>query len=390
MSFADRRQALLDRHQQFLAQPNPPVDDDFGLWTRRERPILSAAHAPITWRYDLAEDTNPALLERMGINAAFNAGAIYHDGQFTVCVRVEGDDRKSFFALADSADGVEGWRFRAKPVWIEPNDPAETNHYDMRLTAHADGWIYGLFCVERHDDSTDDLSAAIAQCGIVRTKDLETFERLPDLQTPSAQQRNVVLHPEYVDGKYMLYTRPQQGFISVGAGGGIGYGFVDDMTRAVIDEELILDPRAYHTVKELKNGQGPAPLKTDIGWIHCAHGVRNTAAGLRYTLYAFVTALDDPTRVTHRPMGHLLAPRRDERVGDVSNVAFANGWIEHEGTVYLYYGASDTRLHVATTPLEHLVDFCLNTPEDTGTTHGNNRLRLELIERNEGVLSLST
>lgn len=382
MTHADSVRALRERQEALLSRANPAVQADDSLFTRRQHPILTAAHAPVYWRYDLNAATNPLLLERMGINAVFNAGAIYHDGQYTVCARVEGVDRKSFFALADSADGVEGFRFRQNPLWIEPLDEDEVNHYDMRLTRHADGWIYGTFCVERKDKSVDDTSAAIAQCGIVRTKDLATWERLPDLVTPSPQQRNVVVHPELVNGKYLLYTRPQDGFISVGGGGGIGIGFSESMNGAVVEEETVLDPRRYHTITEMKNGQGPAPLKTDRGWIHLAHGVRDTAAGLRYVLYCFVTALDGPTRVIHRPMGHVLAPRRDERVGDVSNVAFSNGWIERDGTVYCYYGASDTRLHVATCPTDALIDYALNTPEDTLTTWGNNRLRLALIERN--------
>lgn len=385
MTHADAIRALRERQESLLVRANPAAPADDSLFTRRERPILTAAHAPIHWRYDLNADTNPHLLERMGINAVFNAGAIYYDGKYTVCARVEGADRKSFFALADSDNGVEGFRFRKTPLWIEPNDEHEVNHYDMRLTRHEDGWIYGTFCVERKDKSVDDTSAAIAQCGIVRTKDLGTWERLPDLVTPSPQQRNVVVHPELVGGRYMLYTRPQDGFISVGGGGGIGIGFSESMNGAVVEQETVLDPRRYHTVTEMKNGQGPAPLKTDRGWIHLAHGVRDTAAGLRYVLYCFVTDVNDPTGVIRRPMGHVLAPRRDERVGDVSNVAFANGWIERDGTVYLYYGASDTRLHVATCDTEALIDYAFNTPEDTLTTWGNNRLRLALIERNEGV-----
>ena len=387
MSFRESVKALLERQEALLSRANRPVPSDNSLWTRRERPILTAQHTPMAWRYDFDEATNPLLLQRMGINAVFNAGALHHDGRFTVCARVEGDDRKSFFALADSRDGVQGFRFRKNPLWIEPLDEDEVNHYDMRLTRHEDGWIYGTFCVERKDPTTTDISAAVAQCGIVRTRDLETWERLPDLVTPSAQQRNVVVHPEYVDGKYMLYTRPQDGFINVGGGGGIGIGFSDTMDGARVEEETVLEPRRYHTVTEGKNGQGPAPLKTDRGWIHLAHGVRPTAAGLRYVLYCFVTDLEDPTRVIRRPMGHLLAPRRDERVGDVSNVAFSNGWIERDGTVYCYYGASDTRLHVATCPTDELIDWAMNTPEDTLTTWGNNRLRLDMIAHNEAVMA---
>ncbi len=386
MSFSESVHALLERQHRLLERPNPAVTSDGGLFTRRERPILTAAHAPVAWRYDLDEARNPHLLERMGINAVFNAGAIYHDGLFTVCARVEGDDRKSFFGLADSRDGVQGFSFRQNPLWIEPLDEQETNHYDMRLVRHADGWIYGTFCVERKDLSVPDLSAATAACGIVRTRDLETWERLSDLVTPSAQQRNVVVHPEFVDGKYLLYTRPQDGFITVGSGGGIGIGFCESMEEAVVTEEHVLDPRRYHTITEGKNGQGPAPLKTDRGWVHLAHGVRPTAAGLRYVLYSFVTDLSDPTKVIRRPMGHLLAPRRDERTGDVSNVVFSNGWIERGGTVYLYYGASDTRLHVATCSLEALIDYAFQTPEDTLTTWGNNKLRLEMVARNAEIL----
>jgi 4-O-beta-D-mannosyl-D-glucose phosphorylase len=351
-------------------------------------PILTADHTPIFWRYDLDQSTNPFLMERIGVNATFNSGAITLGGKYLLVVRVEGVDRKSFFAVAESPTGVDRFSFWDYPVQLPQTGDPDTNVYDMRLTQHEDGWIYGLFCTERKDRSQpDDMSAAVAQCGIVRTRDLKSWERLPDLATRSGQQRNVVLHPEFVDRKYALYTRPQDGFISVGSGGGIGWGLADDMARAEIDEEIVIDRKAYHTVKEVKNGQGPAPLKTSKGWLHLAHGVRNTAAGLRYVLYMFMTALDRPWVVTHAPGGHFIAPEGEERVGDVSNVTFSNGWIANEkGEVFIYYASSDTRMHVATSSLERLVDYVTNTPPDPLTSAACVRQRGKLIEKNLSLL----
>jgi len=358
---------LFDQYESLVRQPNRPMETENGIFRRWVSPILTRAHAPVFWRYDLSYERNPHLLERFGINATFNAGAIKWEGSYVLAVRVEGVDRKSFFAMAESPNGVDNFRFRDYPVTMPETEVPDTNIYDMRLTAHEDGWIYGLFCTERKDPNAPewDTSSAVAQCGIARTKDLETWERLPDLDSPSGQQRNVVLHPEFVDGKYALYTRPQEGFIETGRGSGIGFALVDSMERAAIKEEKIIDPKVYHTVKEVKNGLGPAPLKTEYGWLHLAHGVRNTAAGLRYVLYMFMTSLEDPSRVIYRPAGYLLAPRGHERVGDVSNVVFSNGWIaEDDGTVLIYYASSDTRMHVATSTIDRLVDYCRNSPED--------------------------
>ena len=390
------QQRLADLRAEFealVSAPNAPhhslTAPGNGVYQRWQNPVVTAAHVPLDWRYDFNPATNPFMMERMGINAAFNAGAIKWQGKYVVVVRVEGDDRKSFFAIAESETGVDGFRFWPRPVVLPQTDDPDTNVYDMRLTQHEDGWIYGLFCTERKDlTQPDDLSAATAQCGIVRTKDLITWERLPDLVTNSGQQRNVVLHPEFVDGKYALYTRPQDGFISVGSGGGIGWGLCDDMTRAVIRQEVIVDNKAYHTIKEVKNGQGPAPIKTPEGWLHLAHGVRNTAAGLRYVLYMFMTALDQPWKVIYAPGGHFIAPQGEERVGDVSNVVFCNGWIaDDDGRVFIYYASSDTRLHVATSTVAQLVDYCKNTPADPLTSAACVQQRIDLIERNAAYLA---
>lgn len=364
--FKSAVQQLLQEQEILLARKNNPMKGGNGVYTRWQNPVLTAEHAPITWRYDLNQNTNPLLLERQGINATFNAGALYWKGKYLVAVRVEGDDRKSFFAIAESENGVDNFRFWDYPITLPETERPDTNVYDMRLTQHEDGYIYGLFCTERKDESRpDDLSAAEAQCGIARTKDLVSWERLPDLVTYTGQQRNVVLHPVFVDGQYALYTRPQDGFISVGKGGGIGWGLSESMDGAEIKTEVIVDPKAYHTIKELKNGQGPAPIKTEQGWLHMAHGVRNTAAGLRYVLYMFMTELDRPWVVSHRPGGHFIAPQGEERVGDVSNVVFSNGWIVNENQeVFIYYASSDTRLHVATSSVDKLVDYVINTPED--------------------------
>ncbi len=386
--FKQKVKQLFQQHQVLISQKNQKKSCGNGIYDCYENPILTADHAPIFWRYDLNEKTNPFLMERQGVNAAFNSGALYWSGKYILAVRVEGVDRKSFFAIAESPNGIDNFRFWDYPVTMPETERPDTNVYDMRLTAHQDGWIYGLFCTERKDETCpNDTSAAEAQCGIARTKDLKTWERLPDLITYSGQQRNVVLHPEFVDGKYALYTRPQDGFISVGAGGGIGWGLTDSMVNAEVKSELIVDPKIYHTIKEVKNGQGPAPIKTAEGWLHLAHGVRNTAAGLRYVLYMFMTELNRPWVITHRPAGHFIAPQGDERVGDVSNVTFSNGWIVNEkNEVYIYYASSDTRMHVATSTVEKLIDYCKNTPEDGLRSAASVQTRNQLISANLHIL----
>lgn len=383
--FDARVKQLMARHQALIDRPNSVVPDGNGLFDRYIYPVLTAEHAPVWWRYDLDYRTNPYCLERLGVNAAFNPGAMELDGKFLLVARVEGADRKSFFAVAESTTGVDGFRFWDYPVVMPETEDPDVNVYDMRLVRHEDDWIYGLFCTERKDPAAarGDLSSAVAQCGIARTKDLKTWERLPDLKTRSPQQRNVVLHPEFVNGKYAFYTRPQDGFIDTGSGGGIGWGLASDITHAVIDEERIVQDRKYHTIYEVKNGLGPAPIKTPQGWLQLAHGVRNTAAGLRYTLYAFMTALDDPSRLIHEPGGYLLGPRGEERVGDVSNVAFANGWVARpDGRLFIYYASSDTRCHVAVTSVERMVDYCQHTPRDPLRSAGCVQQRNELIRRN--------
>lgn len=365
--FQERLSKLTSSHSELIARKNEKEALGNGIYDRYVHPILTAQHAPIHWRYDLNPETNPFLMERFGINAAFNSGAIKFDGKYLLVVRVEGMDRKSFFAVAESPNGVDNFQFWESPISLDETENPDGNVYDMRVVQHEDGWIYGLFCTERKDPAAPrgDESSAVAQCGIVRTRDMKSWERLPDLVTPSPQQRNVVLHPEFVNGKYFLYTRPQDGFIDAGTGGGIGYGYADSMENAVVDQEFILDEKRYHTVYEVKNGQGPAPIKTEKGWLHLAHGVRNTAAGLRYVLYMFLTDLADITKVTHKPAGYFIAPEGAERVGDVSNVAFANGWIaDEDGTVFIYYASSDTRMHVATSSIEQLLDYVINTPAD--------------------------
>lgn len=382
-NFKNAVQSLFNAHKALINKKNSPAQSN-GIYQRWANPIITAAHAPIFWRYDLNESTNPKLLERQGVNATLNSGAIMFNGKFTLVVRVEGNDRKSFFAVAQSDNGVDGFEFWDHPITMPQTDRPDTNVYDMRLTQHEDGYIYGLFCTERKDlERLADTSAAEAQCGIARTKDLVNWERLPDLITYSGQQRNVVLHPEFVDGKYALYTRPQDGFISVGGGGGIGWGLTDSMERAEVKEEVIVDEKVYHTIKEVKNGQGPAPIKTPQGWLHLAHGVRNTAAGLRYVLYVFMTELERPWVVTHRPAGHFIAPEGAERVGDVSNVVFTNGWIQTgKDEVFIYYASSDTRMHVATSTVEQLVDYAINTPEDGLTSAASVEARNALIDGN--------
>jgi 4-O-beta-D-mannosyl-D-glucose phosphorylase len=350
--------------------------------------VVTADHIPLSWRYDLDPKTNPHFQERLGINGVLNPGAIYWNGKYVLACRVEGYDRKSFFALAESANGIDNFRFWDEPMDLPETEDPDTNVYDMRLTRHEDGWIYGLFCSERKDKTAPphDTSSAVAQCGIARTRDLKSWERLPDLKSLSAQQRNVVLHPEFVDGKYALYTRPQESFIEAGKGGGIGWALCPTMERAEIGPEAIVDPRVYHTIKEAKNGQGPAPIKTSRGWLHLAHGVRNTAAGLRYVLYVFLSDLKEPWRVIARPSGYFIAPQGEERVGDVSNVTFCNAWVERDnGDVFIYYASSDTRCHVATTTVEKLLDYVLNTPEDGLTTRAGVLTRRDLIRRNRAL-----
>jgi len=388
-SFSQRLTALREKHAALLTRLNAPDPRwDNGIYTRWQYPAVTAAHVPLEWRYDLNPQTNPFLMERLGVNAAFNPGAMEHEGKILLACRVEGYDRKSFFSIAESQNGVDNFRFWDEPIVMPETSDPDTNVYDMRLTRHADGWIYGVFCTERKDPKAapGDLSSAVAQAGIARTRDLKTWERLPDLKTPSPQQRNAVLHSEFVDGKYAFYTRPQDDFITAGSGGGIGWGLSDSMTPAVISEEIIVETRNYHTIKELKNGEGPAPLKTERGWLHLAHGVRNTAAGMRYVLYLYLTELERPWVVTHQPGGYFLAPEFDERVGDVSNVTFCNGWVARaDGSIFIYYASSDTRIHVATTSLEQLLDYVTNTPSDGFRSATSVQSRLDLINRNRAL-----
>ena len=384
--FKEKVDSLLKRHEELVTRKNEPLEGGNGVFTRYKYPILTAAHAPVFWRYDLDEATNPMLMERIGVNATLNSAAIKLDGRYLLVVRVEGYDRKSFFAVAESPNGVDNFRFWDYPVTMPDTDDKATNIYDMRLTAHEDGWIYGIFCAERRD-MTGDVPAARASAGIARTKDLVNWERLPDLVTNGGQQRNVVLHPEFVDGKYALYTRPQDGFIDTGKGGGIGWALVDDITHARITSEKIIDRRIYHTIKETKNGEGPHPIKTSRGWLHLAHGVRNCACGLRYVLYMYMTALDDPTRLIASPAGYFMAPEGEERVGDVNNVVFSNGWIaDDDGRVLIYYASSDTRMHVATSTVDRLVDYCLNTPADGHCTSASVETLKSLISKNLAIL----
>ena len=384
MTHQEKIDKLFADHEELINLKNVALDGN-GVYKRYKNPILTAAHTPIFWRYDLNEETNPHLMERIGVNAAFNAGAIEWNGKIVLAVRVEGDDRKSFFAIAESDNGIDSFKFWDYPITLPETEDPDINVYDMRLVKHEDGWIYGTFCTERKDPAAPpaDQSSAVAACGIARTKDLKNWERLPDLKTNGSHQRNVVVHPEFVNGKYALYTRPQDGFIDAGKGGGIGWGLVDDIANAFVDNEQIIDPKIYHTINEVKNGQGPAPIKTAEGWLHLAHGVRNTAAGLRYVLYMFMTSLEDPTKVTHKPAGHFISPRGSERVGDVSNVTFANGWVaKANGDVYIYYASSDTRMHVATSTVEKLIDYCQNTPEDGLRSAASVETRNELIKKN--------
>jgi 4-O-beta-D-mannosyl-D-glucose phosphorylase len=375
---------LEQRHRKLLQRANPKQKNGNGVFDRHQFPVLTAEHTPLSWRYDFNHATNPHLMTRLGINSVFNVGAMEWKGNIALMARVEGWDRKSFFAVAESKSGVDRFAFWDYPVRLPDFEAEETNVYDMRLVHHEDGWIYGLFCAERHDDSRpEDLSAAVARCGIARTKDLIAWERLPDLKTNSLHQRNCVLHPEFVNRKYAFYTRRMTEFAATGAGDGIGWGLCEDITNAAIGQEQIIDPRFYHTIKEGKNGLGPAPIKTDRGWLHLAHGVRNTAAGMRYVLYLFLCDLHQPGRLIKEPGGYLLAPEGEERVGDVSNVVFANGWVARpNGDVFIYYGSSDTRTHVATTKMDRLLDYVLNTPEDATRSSLCVQQRYRLIEQN--------
>ncbi len=384
----EKFERLKSEYLMLIQKKNKPVMESNGIFRRYESPVVTADHVPLHWRYDLNPISNPLGLERIGINATFNAGAIKWQDKYVLCLRVEGNDRKSFLAMAESPNGVDNFTFWDKPCLIPeiPGNP-DTNIYDMRLTAHEDGWVYGIFCTERKAPNApaNDTSSAIANAGIVRSKDLVCWERLPDLISNASQQRNVVLHPEFVNGKYAIYTRPQDGFIEVGGGGGIGLGYINDITNPVVEAEKVINAKVYHTIYELKNGLGPSPIKTTKGWLHLAHGVRNTAAGLRYTLYMFMTDLDDITKITYQPAGYFMAPINEERVGDVSNVLFSNGWIvDEDDTVYIYYASSDTRSHVAVSSIEHLTDYVMNSPVDRFTSSNSVQNILNLIENNKG------
>ena len=383
--FNRRKKSLFGDYEKLIRRKNTRTAKSSGVYQRYSHPVVTAEHAPVFWRYDLNYKSNPFLMERLGVNATFNAGACERKGKVLLFVRVEGVDRKSFFAIAESPNGIDNFRFRDYPMMIPETSEPDTNVYDLRVVTHEDGWTYGLFCTERKDPAAarTDMSTAVAQCGIIRTKDFEKWERLPDLKTKSPQQRNVVLHPEFFHGKYAFYTRPQDGFIETGSGGGIGWGVSDSMEKPEVRSEIIVDDRVYHTIKEVKNGLGPAPIKTDKGWLQLAHGVRNTAAGLRYVLYLFLTDLKDPAKVIARPQGYFIAPQGAERIGDVSNVTFSNGWVKREdGEVLLYYASSDTRTHVATSSVGRLLDYVLNTPEDGLRSAASVKQRYELISKN--------
>lgn len=389
--YDNRLHILTKEYETLISRDNEKILPGNGIFERYKYPILTAAHTPPEWRYDFNPETNPFFMERFGINAVFNAGAIKFNGKYLVMARVEGHDRKSFFAIAESPNGFDNFRFWEYPVQLPDLYPEETNVYDMRLTKHEDGWIYGIFCSESRDPRAPagDLTSAIAAAGIIRTKDLKNWERLPNLISGS-QQRNVVLHPEFVDGKYALYTRPQDGFINAGSGGGISWALIDDITHAVVNKETVIEQRYYHTIKEVKNGEGPHPIKTPKGWLHLAHGVRACAAGLRYVLYMYMTSLEDPSKVIAQPGGYFMAPVEEERTGDVSNVLFSNGWIaDEDGTVYIYYASSDTRMHVATSTIERLTDYCLHTPEDKLRSTTSVENIYDIIEANKLVMSES-
>lgn len=386
--FSQRLNVVKEEFETLIKKTNSPVAEaGNGIFTRYQNPVVTAAHAPLEWRYDFDAEKNPFLMERFGINAAFNAGAMKWNNKYLLAVRVEGYDRKSFFAIAESPNGIDNFRFWEKPIVIpQIEGHPDTNAYDMRLIQHEDGYIYGIFCTERKDPNAPkgDTCMAIANAGIVRTKDLINWERLPDLISNTGQQRNVVLHPEFVEGKYALYTRPQDGFIDVGAGGGIGLGYVTNMENPIVEGEHIIYGKTYHTVYELKNGLGPAPIKTEKGWLHLAHGVRNTAAGLRYVLYMFMTDLNDLGKVTYKPAGYFMAPEGIERIGDVSNVLFSNGWIaDEDGKVFIYYASSDTRMHVAVSSVAQLVDYCINTAEDKFTSYDSVQTIIGIVDNNK-------
>ncbi|HEX6430017.1 MAG TPA: glycosidase [Niastella sp.] len=387
-NFLKRLEMLKTSHEKLINRTNQKVEEENGIYCRYKNPVLTACHTPLMWRYDLNAETNPYLMERFGINSVLNAGAIKLHGKYHLIARVEGADRKSFFAVAESDNGIDGFRFWDYPVLMPQTDIEDTNIYDIRVVQHEDGWIYGLFCTERRDPFAppSDQSSAIAQCGIARTKDLKQWERLADLKTPSPQQRNVVLHPEFVDGQYAFYTRPQDGFIEAGTGGGIGFGLSNSMENAVIHKEVVVDKRVYHTISEAKNGLGPQPIKTPSGWLHLAHGVRNTAAGLRYVLYVFMTDLNDLSRIIYKPAGYFIAPEGEERVGDVSNVVFGNGWtVDDNGRVLIYYASSDTRMHVAESTIDRLVDYVMHTPADGYTSAASVRTLYRIIDNNKMV-----
>ena len=387
--YDNRLHILTKEYDELISRENEKILPGNGVFERYKYPILTADHPPLEWRYDFNPETNPYLMERFGINAVFNAGAIKFNGKYLIMARVEGHDRKSFFAIAESPNGIDNFRFWEYPVQLPDLYPEETNVYDMRLTKHEDGWIYGIFCSESKDPDAPagDLTSAIAAAGIIRSRDLKNWERLPNLVSQS-QQRNVVLHPEFVDGKYALYTRPQDGFIDAGSGGGISWALIDDITHAVVKKEIVIEQRHYHTIKEVKNGEGPHPIKTPEGWLHLAHGVRACAAGLRYVLYLYMTSLGDPSKVIAQPGGYFMAPVGEERTGDVSNVLFSNGWIaDEDGTVYIYYASSDTRMHVATSTIERLIDYCRHTPEDRLRSTTSVKSIYDIIEANKFVMS---
>lgn len=384
--FPERLKTLQGSWNQLMDQPNEPIPESNGVYQRYQHPVLTGAHTPLNWRYDLDAMTNPFLMERFGINAVFNAGALKFNNKYVLVARVEGIDRKSFFAVAESDNGIDGFRFWEYPVIMPETGDPDVNVYDMRVVQHEDGWIYGLFCTERKDPAArpGDESAAIAQCGIARTKDLVQWERLADLKTQSPQQRNVVLHPEFIQGQYAFYTRPQDNFIEAGKGGGIGFGLSNSIEAATVSAEVIMDPKVYHTVYELKNGLGPAPIKTPQGWLHLAHGVRNTAAGLRYVLYLFMTDLQQPEKIIYKPAGYFMAPEGGERIGDVSNVLFSNGWIaDEDGKVFIYYASSDTRMHAATTTINQLLDYVMNSPADGFRSAATVQTIVDLVDQNK-------
>ena len=387
--YDNRLHILTKEYDELISRENEKILPGNGVFERYKYPILTADHPPLEWRYDFNPETNPYLMERFGINAVFNAGAIKFNGKYLIMARLKGHDRNSFFAIAESPNGIDNFRFWEYPVQLPDLYPEETNVYDMRLTKHEDGWIYGIFCSESKDPDAPagDLTSAIAAAGIIRSRDLKNWERLPNLVSQS-QQRNVVLHPEFVDGKYALYTRPQDGFIDAGSGGGISWALIDDITHAVVKKEIVIEQRHYHTIKEVKNGEGPHPIKTPEGWLHLAHGVRACAAGLRYVLYLYMTSLDDPSKVIAQPGGYFMAPVGEERTGDVSNVLFSNGWIaDEDGTVYIYYASSDTRMHVATSTIERLIDYCRHTPEDRLRSTTSVKNIYDIIEANKLVMS---